>query len=615
MIEFHFLRPLGLLSFLLLFFVLLVWRTFYHKRNPSKIFAPHLVRALQIQQVQAKPFPFWLFLLVGSGLCIAVAGPSWIQAKQPSYELEKAQVVLLDASTASLATDVKPNRFEQLKYKAYDLLTASQEGQTALIAYSGDAFLVTPLTKNIRHTRHSAALNMLSVMTPEIMPELGQHPLRAFQEAVKTLQQSGYQNADIFWLSAGIERNDMQDIMHFLSRQKINLRVSVIAAGTTEGAPAQNNQGTLLRDFKGQLIIPKMQPEYLQQITRTTQGKYFYLQPDTTDIQALLALPPLQRQASLNQEVQYDQWVDLGPYLVMLLLPFILILFIRLTQPTTASVILCLLFLPFTGIWQEAAAQDAPFLQQLFKNKQQRAVQLYQNQQYEKSAALAEKAMLKGMSYYQLKNYQAAAEQFQQVETAEGWYNYGNSLAQLGAYSDAIAAYEQALALKQPWREAEQNKALLENMHQQQTDTSSENARSNQGGTADDASENLNKNMTESNTEASSEESPHESSNEHTMQNMASSEDETTADETDLNNSEQTSDSEHHENTASSESQTAKNQESLSDEAGLFEIDAQLDPEALEKLQQLYKRIENDPTILLKQRLLREAQRRKLRQH
>jgi Ca-activated chloride channel family protein len=49
-------------------------------------------------------------------------------------------------------------------------------------------------------------------------------------------------------------------------------------------------------------------------------------------------------------------------------------------------------------------------------------------------------------------------------ESPEAWFNQGDALAHLGKYPEAIQAYQQALQLRSPWPEAQENLALVQSL-------------------------------------------------------------------------------------------------------------------------------------------------------
>ncbi len=50
----------------------------------------------------------------------------------------------MDMSMSMYATDIKPNRLTQARYKASDLLSLWKEGLTGMVAYAGDAYTISP---------------------------------------------------------------------------------------------------------------------------------------------------------------------------------------------------------------------------------------------------------------------------------------------------------------------------------------------------------------------------------------------------------------------------------------------------------------------------------------
>ena len=67
-----------------------------------------------------------------------------------------------------LATDVKPTRIDRVRFKLEDLLNNFSEGETALIGYAGEAFVISPLT----HDANTIS-TLLSGLHPNIMPVPG----------------------------------------------------------------------------------------------------------------------------------------------------------------------------------------------------------------------------------------------------------------------------------------------------------------------------------------------------------------------------------------------------------------------------------------------------------
>jgi Ca-activated chloride channel family protein len=95
-------------------------------------------------------------------------------------------MVLLKASATMNATDVQPSRLERSKHKLTDLLELRESAATGLIAYSGSAHLVMPLTRDRRIVTAMAA-----EISPEIMPVDGDALAQALEQAASVFDRAG----------------------------------------------------------------------------------------------------------------------------------------------------------------------------------------------------------------------------------------------------------------------------------------------------------------------------------------------------------------------------------------------------------------------------------------
>lgn len=83
-------------------------------------------------------------------LGVAAAGPVFGVRERRVIARGLDLVVCLDTSRSMLARDLKPSRFDRAKREIHDLLNAAGGDRIALIAFSGDARDVAPLTRDRR---------------------------------------------------------------------------------------------------------------------------------------------------------------------------------------------------------------------------------------------------------------------------------------------------------------------------------------------------------------------------------------------------------------------------------------------------------------------------------
>ncbi|HBO11675.1 MAG TPA: hypothetical protein DD491_02705, partial [Halieaceae bacterium] len=123
-----------------------------------------------------------LLVLAWSLATVAAAGPSWVRQPLPVLQKQDALVVILDLSYSLWAEDLAPSRIDQTRRKLLDLLERRQEGQTALVAYAGDAHVVTPLTDDA-----PTIANLLPALDPGMMPLPGADAPAAVASALALL--------------------------------------------------------------------------------------------------------------------------------------------------------------------------------------------------------------------------------------------------------------------------------------------------------------------------------------------------------------------------------------------------------------------------------------------
>jgi len=185
--SFHFIRPWWLLLLIPSMGLLwLLWRRRDVTRAWSQVMDPHLLAVLMSGKEDEKPLrPLTLLaamLVLGA---VALAGPTWSFEPSPFAEDQAALVILLKVSPSMDEQDVQPSRAERAVQKIQDLLKLRTGARTALIAYSGSAHLVMPLTKD------AGVINTFaSALSPKVMPEEGDDVLAAYALAEKELQRA-----------------------------------------------------------------------------------------------------------------------------------------------------------------------------------------------------------------------------------------------------------------------------------------------------------------------------------------------------------------------------------------------------------------------------------------
>jgi Ca-activated chloride channel family protein len=474
--AFHFVRPEWLFAIVpLLIIVLLLTRISSKQSGWQGIVSSHLYQHLVVTKDKKsyKP-PFYLLGLMWIFACIAMAGPTWQKLPQPAYQVSTGKVLVLDMSMSMRATDIQPDRLSRAKFKAIDLLNSLQDGEVGLVVYAGDAFTVSPLTSDV--TNITA---LIPSLRPEIMPIPGSDPLIAIEEAEQLLASAGYTKGEIYWITDGIELEDVADLQAHIA--KSTYRYSVLGVGTQKGAPIKMLDGGFMKDARGNIVLPTLTSRYISQVLGNSNGRYTPIQSDDSDIENMQFSNLGIDQNEVNEDAlgQGDQWQDMGAFLVLLILPFAAYAFRRGILVVLLSTMMLLPTEPSYAQAQQEAELDSNKLTEntaspsewvagAFKNADQRGLDAFNKNEFAKASDTFKDLMWKGAALYKNGDYAAALDAFKMIPGAESAYNQGNALARLGQLEKAIEKYDEALKERPGHTNAMANKKLVEDLLNQQ---------------------------------------------------------------------------------------------------------------------------------------------------
>ena len=458
--DFHFLRPLWLLTLVPTAWIL--WQLHQVQTGVQSwkmLCDEKLLSHLLIQQPGGKNRSYWWLALLGWTLAIiAMAGPSWNKLNLPVQTLEKASVILLDLSRSMDATDIAPSRIERAKLKLRDFLAQRKEGQTALVAYAGGSYVVSPLTSD---SKTIAAL--IPALSTALMPTQGANLVDALERAAALLQQAGFASqGDILLFTDEVHLNQEQKMVETLHKR--GYRISVIGVGTAEGAPIPlPEQGGFLKDRNGTIVIPALDENALRTLANLGGGQYSPLRSDDLDLQTITNQDRLKADTGKESAGSVEQWEDRGPWLLVLIVPMVAFAFRR-------GWLSALLFASFLVPPPTHAVEwDA-----LWSRPDQRGEQLYQQKKYPEAANSFESPAHKGAAQYRAGDYAKAAESFQQG------YNYATSLAKSGKLKEALSAYDEVLKLQPNQENAKINHDLIEQFLKEQQQEQQQNQQDDQ---------------------------------------------------------------------------------------------------------------------------------------
>jgi len=515
MIEnFHFIRPLWLLAGIPC--ALILWafvRQQTHHGAWHKVCDPALLPHILLEQnLTSRVTTLPLILSAVAGI-IALAGPAWERLPQPVFRNPSVLVVGLDLSASMRATDAKPSRLGRAKFKIADLLKLRKDGQTALLVFATQAYTVTPLTDDIETINaHLPALG------PELMPHPGSDAEVAIEAAGELLTQTGAPQGDLLLVTDGLGGADPEELAK--QARAYRLRVSVLAAGTREGSPIPAADGGFTTDSSGAIVISHLEEQPLASLAAKTGGRYQRMTTDNSDFEALQNFFQKSKKstAELAPKLQSQQWREMGPWLVLALLPIAAFAFRRGRLIVVGLLVLSLPVAqdpahaqvldqdkdqtqgqtqaqPVTPDVTEKVEQNRPFdWSSLWLNSDQRAKRSLQAGKAARAAELFQDPSWKAAAEYQSGQFAHAAETLETLAdndesnaSNDTLYNRGNALARTGQYQTAIEQYDKVLSDDPEHEDAKFNRQLLEDLLKQQAgENESQNDKNNQENQSND---------------------------------------------------------------------------------------------------------------------------------
>ncbi|MBB3315671.1 Ca-activated chloride channel family protein [Rhizobium sp. BK181] len=455
--DFHFLRPWWLLAILLPIGIVWLASRSGNARNRWKdMIAPHLLEKLIVDASGGtRVRPSWLLAAVLALAVLGAAGPTWERETPPFVEDTAPLVLAVDLSPTMDAIDLTPSRLERAKLKIKDIIAQRQGTRTAVIAYAGSAHLVLPLTDD-----SSLIETYTDALATRIMPVDGKDTAAALTTAEQALSEGGMAGTVVF-ITDGVEQNAFDAF-----KRKTDNGILILGVGTAEGGPVKTPDGGFLTGTGGSRVFAKLDVDALKNLHALTGIDVATITDDDADVRWIT-----QRVATnfaQKKSAQGDRWKDAGwlllaPAAVLFALTFRRGWVVRLG---TAFILARLVFMP-------TSSHAAGFADMWLTPDQQGRI-AFERGNYDDAATRFHDPMWRGVALYRAGKFAEAVDAFAAVDSAESWYNQGNSLLFLSKFEEAVTAYKKSLDKRKEWPEAKANLAIAENLLATQKDEEQE---------------------------------------------------------------------------------------------------------------------------------------------
>ncbi|RSL14614.1 Ca-activated chloride channel family protein [Edaphobacter aggregans] len=389
-----------------------------------------------------------LLIILGT---VAIAGPTW-KREQPPFTEDKAPLVIaLDLSRTMDAIDLDPTRLERAKLKLRDLIKARNGGRTALFVYADTTHMVLPFT-----TDDSLFDLYLSSLSTSLIPGGGKDTAKALRTIEDFLKDEPVPGTILF-VNDGIEPQALPTFQQFTGQDENQNDILVMGVGTSSGGPVRTANNGFLTDRFGRRVYTKLDVNTLRSLSRIDISATTLTLNDD-DIHWIQRRVQHHLQA-VQQRNSKTRWIDEGYWLTIPITAITVFWFRKgWTVRWTSAAFAVLFILPSAGAQTRFSWID------LWMTHDQQGCYYFERGDYQKAAEKFEDPLWRGLALARAGDYESALNAFALSDSPEAWYNQGNALAHTGKYPEAIQAYQQALARRHPWPEAQENLTLVQSL-------------------------------------------------------------------------------------------------------------------------------------------------------
>jgi Ca-activated chloride channel family protein len=254
--------------------VLFLYVQFWKRKKQKEFGDLDLIQKLSPEKSNFKPIlKMVLFLLGLTFIIIGLVNPK-MGTKVEKVKRQGIDIVFaVDVSKSMLAEDVAPNRLEKSKQLVSQLINQLGSDRIGIIAYSGSAFPVLPMTSD-----YAVAKMFLQSMNPGMISSQGTSIDQAIDLAnSKFFDKKDKTNKLLILISDGEDHTDNAEAAAE-DAQKNGIKIITIGVGTEKGGPIPLKRNGVVESFQrdkdDQVVITKRNAEILSKIANSSKGGY-----------------------------------------------------------------------------------------------------------------------------------------------------------------------------------------------------------------------------------------------------------------------------------------------------------------------------------------------------
>lgn len=217
---------------------------------------------------------------------IAFAGPSIGVSTKEIQEEGKDIFIAVDLSQSMNATDIGPSRLQRLKFELKNLTKSFPSDRIGLIIFSSEAYLQCPLTFD-----RSVLQLYIDGLNTGLVPNQGTDlnaPLRIALNRFESDESQEVTSKSVILISDGENfGDDLEGIGSELN--ELGIKVFSLGIGTEAGSTIPRGNGVIIDPATGNPARTILDRTPLQQIAAETDGQYFEISDEVSEIGDLTA--------------------------------------------------------------------------------------------------------------------------------------------------------------------------------------------------------------------------------------------------------------------------------------------------------------------------------------
>ncbi|HSV61636.1 MAG TPA: VWA domain-containing protein [Variovorax sp.] len=373
---------------------------------------------------------------------------------------EKAPLAIaIDLSPTMDAIDLSPTRLERAKLKVRSLLAERQGARTAVYAYAGSTHLVLPLTDD-----NALLQTFVDALQTRIMPVAGKNTALALRTIDAALAKEDTPGTIVFFTD-GVEPAATASFKAQVDSGR-SLPM-VLGFGTAQGGAVRAGEG-FAQGAGGQQLFSRLDVDALKRLKSEAGVPVATVTPDSDEdvqwVQRRVQSHLAQKSTSADA-----RWKESGWWLT---LPIVLLGALWLRKGWTVrwiamwmlGIALGLPAAPGMAQQAQSATSSTWHFIDLWLTRDQQGRRAFENGDFATAAERFEDPMWRGIAQYRAGRFADALQSFGLVDSAQGDFNQGDTLAQMKRYKEAAARYAQALQRRPGWKEASANLALMKTL-------------------------------------------------------------------------------------------------------------------------------------------------------